>query len=229
MVATGSYSPPGLTIAPEIAKGRAAPIGQLAQDAQVNAAYQALMNAVNQGDLDKDFFRGQLQTNLGRSQQERAKSLLASNQSLSDRGMLNSGAALSQQADIGTKYDQYDTDLTTNINNAINGIDIGVRGLETGYENEQIAGSGRWTAAQAAAADAAIKRQQEMDANETMMANLMATLAPQPTPAPYEAPPAPAPYYPAQPAPATKLKPKPAPVPSGTTGRLVQSPYSGPQ
>ena len=223
------YSPPGLTIAPEIAKGRNKPIGQLAQDANVNAAYQALMSAVAQGDLDRDFFKGQLQTNLGRSQQERSKALLASNQSLSDRGMLNSGAALGKQADIGTQYDAYDTDLTNNINNAINGIDIGIRGLETGYENEQIAGSGRWTAQQAAAADAAIKRQQEIDANETMMQSLMAALAPQPTPAPYDPPEAPAPYYHGTPAPAQKLKPKPAPVPSGTTGRLVSGPRVGPQ
>lgn len=221
------YMSPGLTIAPAIAGGRNAPVGPLAMDEGVNAAYQALMRAISQGDLDKSYYQGQLTTNLGRSQQDRAKQQLLAQQSMSDRGMLNSGAALGKQGEINTQYDQYDADITGQTNNFFDNIGRNITDLEQGYQNAQIAGSGRYTAQQAAAADAAVQRQQQLDAINNQTAQMMAALAPQPAPAP-NLPQIPAPYKPAPPKPYIAPKPKAPPV-SGQTGYLNQSPYSGPQ
>lgn len=223
------YLSPGLTIAPEIAAGRNKPLGPLAMDAGVNAAYQALMSAITQGDLDKSYYQGQLTTNLGRSQADRARQQLAAQQSMADRGILNSGAALGRQADINTQYDQYDTDVTNQTNRFLDAIGMNITGLESGYQNEQIAGSGRYTQAQAAAADQAIQRQQDLDTNAANMAQMIAALAPQPAPV-YNPPPPPTQYT----APtAKKFAPPPAYKPpayvSGQTGLLAQKKIAGPQ
>jgi hypothetical protein len=221
---------PGLTIAPEIVRGRGAPVGPLAIDPNVTAAYQALMQGIAQGDLNKSYYQGQLTTNLARSKDERAKQQLLAQQNLSDRGMLNSGAALGKQADINTQYDQYDSDVTNQINNLLTGIETNITGLQTGYENEQIAGSGRWTAEQARIADEAVRRQQAQDDNEAEMQRLISALAPVPAPEPY-IPPAPAYTPPRAYAPVAAPKPKPAYVApiSGQTGQLKQQRVGGPQ
>lgn len=223
---------PGLTIAPTIAAGRNKPVGPLASDAGVNAAYQALMRAITQGDEDKGNFQRMLTTNLDRSNQERAKAQLGSRQALADRGIFSSGAGLQRQGDIDTQYDQYNTDVNDAINQQIGGIGRNITGLEDAYQNEQLFGSERYTAAQAAAADAAIKRQQEVDSNEAMMQALMGSLAqmtaPQPAPAPptYTPPPV---YHPPAPKPLVSKPGATNTAISGQTGYLLQKPKAGPQ
>ena len=230
----GEYTSPGLTIAPEIAPGREAPRGALASDASVSAAYQALMQAINNSTLDKGNFNRQLQDNLVRSQNDRKKALLMGNQGLADRGLLNSGAALQQQQDIGTQWDQYDSGLQDFYNNGVQGVDRGITALETGYGTAQLDASSRWTAEQAAAADAAIKHQQSLDAINAQTAQLMALISPQMNPemaaaaaAPMQAP---QPYYNPQAQAANKPKVTvKATTPSGSTGYLSQKPLQGPQ
>ena len=175
---------PGWTIQepPQIAQGRNAPIGALASDASVASAYQALMQAINNADLDKGNFNRQLQDNLVRSKADRDRALLMGNQGLADRGLLNSGAALQQQQDIGTKWDSYDTQLRDYYQGGIEGVDRGITALETGYNTAQLDASGRWTAQQAAAADAAIKHQQQIDAVNQQTAQLMSIMQPQMNP-----------------------------------------------
>jgi hypothetical protein len=232
---------PGLTIAPDagpppqIAQGRNAPIGALASDAGVNAAYQALMQAINNADMDRGNFQRQLTDKLTQSKQDRAKALMMGNQGLADRGILNSGAALQQQQDIGTQWDQYDTGLRDFTDSQLTGIDRGITGLEGGYQTAQLDASGRWTAGQAAAADAAIKHQQSLDAINAQTAQLMSIIQPQLDPQMAAAASAPqqsysSPMY--NPQAQAAAKPKVAikqTTPSGTTGHLVQARISGPQ
>jgi hypothetical protein len=231
------YVSPGLTIqpaAPTIAGGRDAPVGVLASDAGVNAAYQALMQAINNAGMDKDTFARQLTDNITRSQTERQKAKLGAQQSLSDRGLLNSGAALQQGTELDTQYDAYDNQLRDFYGNAQNGIDRNITTLEGAYNTAQLDGSSRWTAAQAAAADAAIKQQQNLDAINQQTQSLMAMLAPlqlQGDPV-FEQMPAPTmAVNPSKPPtkPPPVVRPTAAKPVSGSTGYLTQAKVSGPQ
>jgi hypothetical protein len=235
------YLSPGLTIqpdpgpAPTIASGRNAPTGPLASDASVAAAYQALMQAINNADMDRGNYQRQLADKLTQSKQDRQKALLMGNQGLADRGLLNSGAALQQQQDIGTQWDAYDTGLQDFTQSQLTGVDRGITALESGYNTAQLDASGRWTAQQAAAADAAIKHQQSLDAINAQTAQLMSIIQPQIDPQMAAAAAAPAqqfqsPIY--NPIAQAANKPKvtvKATTPSGSTGYLSQKPLQGPQ
>jgi hypothetical protein len=231
------YISPGLTIQepPTIAAGRNAPVGPLASDASVAAAYQALMQAITNADLDKGVFQRQLTDNLTRSKSDRQKALLMGNQGLADRGLLNSGAALQQQQDIGTQWDAYDSQLQDLYNQGVTGVDRGITALESGYNTSQLDASHRWTQDQAAAADAAIKHQQSIDAINAQTAQLMSIIQPQIDPAMAAAAAAPqqsytSPVYNPQAQAASKPKVTvKATTPSGTTGKLIQSRLAGPQ
>jgi hypothetical protein len=227
-----SYLSPGLTIGPDpVVPKYGAPLDQLptplATDESVVAAYQALMQYIATGDANKGVFQRNLTDNLAQTQKNRLKAVLQSHQSLADRGLLNSGIALGQEADVGTQYDALAAGYQNQYTDQVGAIDRNTTGLRTAYDNSQDVASGKYTAAQAKAAADAMAAQDAAAAQQQQIANMIAALTPPPltqqAAIPNYTPPAQAPYIPPAP------KPKPAPKPSGTTGALKQSIYGGPQ
>lgn len=151
----------------------------LANDAGVNQAYQALMHGIAQGDLNKSDYQRQLATNVQNSQNQRVQGLMNTNQGFSDRGILNSGIALKRDADVNTQFDQYDFGLNDAYQSNIRNIDMGISGLQTGYENSKVLASAAYTQQQAKAAADALLAQQQAQAQADQTALLMTQLTQQ--------------------------------------------------
>jgi len=200
--------------------------GPLATDSSVNAAYNALMAMMATRDTNKGIYQRNLTTGIEDAQKNRIKAELQSRQAMSDRGMLNSGAALTGQTDIGTAFDTYTMGLNNQFTDKLAGMDRDLLGLTDTYKNTQNTASARWTADQAAAAAEALAAQTAAAQQQQQMADLIAALTPQPAIPNYSPPPDLTPY---SAPPAYKPAPKPKPAPSGTTGKLKISPYGGPQ
>lgn len=179
--------PTPLTTAQKAARDRAALLAPpnpsdpaLANDVGVNQAYQALMQGIAQGDLNKSDYQRQLATNVQNSQNQRVKDLMNTNQSFADRGILNSGIALKQDADLNTQRDQFDFGLNDAYQTNIRNIDMGISGLQTGYENSKVLASAAYTKQQADAAAQALLAQQQAQAQADQAALLMTQLTQQP-------------------------------------------------
>jgi len=197
--------------------------GPLATDASVNAAYNALMAMMATRDSNKGIYQRNLTTGIEDAQKNRVKSELQARQAMSDRGMLNSGAALTSQTDIGTAFDAYTQNLNNQYTDQLSAMDRNLLGLTDVYKNTQDTASARWTADQAQAASDALAAQSAAALQQQQMADLIAAMTP-PTTTPTIYEPAPTGGY----NPYIAPKPKPAPKPaSGTTGKLKLSPIGG--
>ena len=199
--------------------------GPLATDASVNAAYNALMAMMATRDSNKGIYQRNLTTGIEDAQKNRVKSELQARQAMSDRGMLNSGAALTSQTDIGTAFDAYTQNLNNQYTDKLAGMDRDLLGLTDVYKNTQDTASARWTADQAQAASDALAAQSAAALQQQQIADLIASLTPQPLANnPYAAPTS----YASPPPAIGYVPPKPAPKPaSGSTGKLKLSPYGG--
>jgi len=197
--------------------------GPLATDASVNAAYNALMAMMATRDSNKGIYQRNLTTGIEDAQKNRVKSELQARQAMSDRGMLNSGAALTGQTDIGTAFDTYTMGLNNQYTDQLSAMDRNLLGLTDVYKNTQDVASAKWTSDQAAAAADALAAQSAAALQQQQMADLIAAMTP-PTTTPTIYEPAPTGGY----NPYIAPKPKPAPKPaSGTTGKLKLSPIGG--
>src|SRR5882724_7318620 len=86
-------------------KAMEAPSGSLATDPNVLSSYQKMMSYGNQADMDTADLRRKLVDSIASSQKARNQSMLNAHTGFSDRGILNSGIALGQDANINTAYD----------------------------------------------------------------------------------------------------------------------------
>ena len=150
----------------------------LAIDPGVNQAYQALMSAQTEGDLNTGNFRRQLTDSLDASGKNRVQNILKSHQNMSDRGMFNSGVALGQEGDINTGFDTVDKGLLNNYQTNVDAIGRNILGLRTNYLNSEDIASGNWTASQAKAAADALTAQQTADTSAQQIRDLIAQLTP---------------------------------------------------
>jgi hypothetical protein len=238
-----SYWYPGDVIAPgpvtPPAWNRNAKPGELAaplaNDANVNAAYQALMGWIGQADLQRGNYSRQLTDNLALSQQNRAKAQQAAHQALADRGLLDSGAALTGDADIMSQYDRYDTGLRSDYDTGINALDYKTTGLTDAYENAQIGASGQWTRDQAQAAADALEATRNQSLVDQQIQALMDAIGGASATIGGNAMPVPPPLAPvvtptaARAAAKPRVLPKPQAPVSGQTGYLRQAIKQGPQ
>lgn len=158
------------------------PSGLMATDPDVLKAYQTMMGYNNQADVDTASLKRKLADALTASKQNRGKSLTKSNISFSDRGILNSGIALGQNADLNTAYDSSDSGLTNNFNANLSDIARKKLGYSQDYSNSKIGASAKQAKAQADAQAAALQAQQQAAQIQQQQADLIAALNPVPAP-----------------------------------------------
>lgn len=204
----------------------------LATNANVNAAYKALMQGQMNADEDRGTLRRNLDNTLMQSKKNRLKAIAQGHQSFADRGILNSGIALGHDTETDTAFDQLDRGYNDSYDQNIRDIARKILGLNTAYEDSQVQAAHDMEVERANQEAAALKARQDAEEAQKQQAALLAQLAPAMTnyntpgiPSTPESPiwtPAPAPYIPPKPKPAAKPAPAPKPKPaSGTTGKLV--------
>lgn len=161
-----------------------APPTALGNNAAVTAAYQKLMSYNAQSDAVKGQMQRNLTTNLETSHTNRDKSLLNSRENASDRGILNSGAALVKAADLNQQYDTTDSQMNNNYLDSLSGIDRNLNDYMQQYQDAQVNASQQATQAQAEAASQALQAQRDAADQKAQQDSLIAALqgAIQPTP-----------------------------------------------
>lgn len=201
------------------------PAGIMATDPDVLKAYQAQMSYNNQADVDTAALQRKLVDDLNLNKKNRTLSILNAHTGLSDRGLLNSGAALTNDANIDTNFDTSDRGLNDNLTNNLGEIARRKLGYYQDYQNAQVGASAKQTKAAADAAAAALAARQQAEQVRQQQADLLAAM----NPAPVEAAPTQT-YLPPsiyKPPPVPTIKKVVAAVAKKTQPKLIR--YGGPQ
>lgn len=199
----------------------------LANNADVNAAYQRMMQGNAAADAQTGILNRNLADTIAENQRQKVQQTLATNAKFADRGIFNSGVALGANNDITANWNRANTDYTNQTNDALAQIARLKLGLSQDWQDAQVNASAQ-AAQDKADADAqalqdAADAQAQADNMDAIM-KAIAALAPAPPAVP------PMQYTPivAKPKPKIPTVTKPAPV-SGQTGFLQQGRLVGPQ